>query len=90
MLESAAHDAMAGAGPTLPQLDESSSAAEEEVAEAIEEQEPEPELAEPSAASFEGAEAVEQEEVVAAMEEVTQRAFSAAYTHVLNLFSGDK
>ncbi|WZN66665.1 SAP domain-containing protein [Chloropicon roscoffensis] len=86
MLESAAHDAMAGAGPTLPQLDESSSAAEEEVAEAIEEQEPEPELAEPSAASFEGAEAVEQEEVVAAMEEaavapvVDEPAASCTYT----------
>ena len=84
MLESAAHDAMAGAGPTLPQLDESSSAAEEEVAEAIEE--PEPELAEPSAASFEGAEAVEQEEVVAAMEEaavapvVDEPAASCTYT----------
>ena len=82
----AAHDAMAGAGPTLPQLDESSSAAEEEVAEAIEEQEPEPELAEPSAASFEGAEAVEQEEVVAAMEEaavapvVDEPAASCTYT----------
>ena len=33
---------------------------------------------------------ISEAEVVAAMEEVTQRAFSAAYTHVLNLFSGDK
>ena len=33
---------------------------------------------------------ITEDEVVAAMEEVTHRAFSAAYTHVLNLFSGDK